>query len=80
MTAMATGQVGGNAGQGGFLRILGLIYLIKLIRRRRGRRAARNAAVESRSRWQTGPAPARPGADLRSVHKPGSYDPRTCRS
>ncbi len=34
MTPMATDQGWGNAGRGGFLRILGIIYLIKLIRKR----------------------------------------------
>jgi hypothetical protein len=32
---MAAGQGWGNAGGGGFLRILGIVYLIKQIRKRR---------------------------------------------
>lgn len=36
--AMATGQGLGPAGQGGFLRILGIIYLIKQARQRRKER------------------------------------------
>lgn len=37
---MAANQGWGPAGQGGFLRILGIVYLIKAIRQRRERRRA----------------------------------------
>lgn len=35
---MASDQSWGNAGGGGFLRVLGIIYLVKIIRQRRRER------------------------------------------
>jgi hypothetical protein len=43
---MAANQEWGGAGQGGFLRVLGIIYLVKLIKQRRRERRARAAAQQ----------------------------------
>jgi hypothetical protein len=50
---MATGQGWGNAGQGGFLRILGIVYLVKLIRQRRQERHRRaESQPRAESQWR----------------------------